>query len=86
ASYGARSYPNTKKWYGTGGNSFVALVEFGKPLKAKSILSGGQSSDPNSPHFDDQAEMYSKGEFKDVLFYREDVEKNAERTYRPGEK
>lgn len=84
ASFGSRAYPNTKRMYGTSGNSFVAMVEFGDKIVAKSSLAGGQSGDPNSPHFDDQALMYTKGEFKDVLFYKEDVEKNATRTYHPG--
>ncbi|MGB3464812.1 MAG: penicillin acylase family protein, partial [Cyclobacteriaceae bacterium] len=69
----------------TRGNSFVAVVEFGDKLKAKSILAGGQSGDPESPHFYDQAKMYSNGQFKDVLFYKDDVESNAQSTYRPGE-
>ena len=63
---------------------FVAIVEFGKKLKAQSIVSGGQSSDPNSPHFTDQAELFCKGDFKDVLYYKEDVLKHKVRTYRPG--
>jgi hypothetical protein len=29
--------------------------------------------------------MYTKGKFKEVLFYREDVVKHAEKTYHPGE-
>ncbi len=85
ASFGSRFY-GTKKMYGTSGNSFVAAVEFGPRVRAKSVLAGGVSGDPKSPHFYDQAEMYSKGQFKDVLFYREDVEKHAERTYQPGSK
>jgi acyl-homoserine lactone acylase PvdQ len=84
AAYGSRAYPNTKKWYGNVGNSFVAVVEFGDKVKAKSLLAGGQSGNPFSPHFVDQAERYSRGEFKDVSFYREDVLKNARYTYRPG--
>ncbi|MCH6200906.1 acylase [Aquiflexum sp. LQ15W] len=84
AAYGSRAYPNTKKWYGNVGNSFVAVVEFGDKVKAKSLLAGGQSGNPFSPHFVDQAERYSKGEFKDVSFYREDVLKNARRIYKPG--
>jgi len=84
ASFGSRAYPDTKKMYGTSGNSFVAIVEFGEKIVAKSSLAGGQSGDPDSPHFDDQALMYTKGEFKDVLFYKEDIEKNAERIYHPG--
>jgi acyl-homoserine-lactone acylase len=84
ASFASRSYPGTKKMYGTSGNSFVAVVEFGKRIRAKSILAGGISGDPGSPHFDDQALMYTIGEFKDVLFYREDIEQNVERKYIPG--
>lgn len=84
AAYGMRGKHDVKKIYGTRGNSFVAVVEFGDSLKAKSILAGGQSGNPESPHFYDQAEMYSKGVFKDVLFYRDEVEKNAKETYRPG--
>ncbi len=86
ASYGARSYNGTKRIYGTSGNSFVAVVEFGEKVKAKSLLAGGQSGDPESPHFYDQAQRYVDAKFKDVAFYREDVEKRAERTYRPGER
>ncbi|MEX0964283.1 MAG: penicillin acylase family protein [Pseudohongiellaceae bacterium] len=84
ASFGSRSYPGTKKMYGTSGNSFVAAVEFGDRVSAKAITVGGLSNDPNSPHFDDQAEMYTKGEFRDVLFYPEDIEANLERKYTPG--
>lgn len=76
---------DTNKRYGFSGNSFVCAVEFGKRIKAKSVLAGGNSGDPKSKHFNDQALMYSKGEFKDVLFYKEDVLKHVERNYHPGE-
>lgn len=85
ASYGARQYEGTKRIYGTSGNSFVAVVEFGEKVKAKSMLAGGQSGDPDSPHFDDQAQRYADVEFKDVAFYKEDIEARAIKTYRPGE-
>ncbi|MBK8517309.1 MAG: penicillin acylase family protein [Saprospiraceae bacterium] len=85
-SFNSRTFTGTKKRYGYNGNSFIAAVEFGKRIKAKSLLAGGQNGDPDSPHFFDQGEMYSKGQFKDVLFYRDDVLKNAEATYHPGEK
>lgn len=85
ASFGARQYDGTKRIYGTSGNSFVAVVEFGDKVKAKSMLAGGQSGDPSSPHFDDQAQRYADREFKDVAYYREDVEARALRTYHPGE-
>jgi len=85
AAFGSRTYPNTKKYYGGVGNSFVAVVEFGPRIKAKSVVTGGSSSDPSSKHFTDQALMYTEGKFKDVLFYKEDVMKHAEKTYHPGE-
>lgn len=85
ASFGSRKYPGTRRMYGTSGNSFVAAVEFGSPLRARAITVGGLQSDPSSPHFDDQAEMYASGEFRDVLFYREDIEANLESRYAPGE-
>ena len=84
-SYVSTYMNGTQKRYGYNGNSFICAVEFGKKIKAKSLLAGGQSGDPASKHFEDQAEMYTKGKFKDVLFYKEDVLKNAEKTYRPGE-
>jgi acyl-homoserine-lactone acylase len=84
ASFGMVAKQTTKRIYGDRGNSFVAVVEFGPRIHAKSILAGGESSDPASPHFNDQGEMYSRGQFKDVLFYKEDIEKQLERKYHPG--
>ncbi len=75
---------NTEKRYGYSGNSFIAAVEFGPKIKAKSVITGGQSFNPNAKHFTDQAQMYVDGKFKDVLFYKEDVLKHAEKTYHPG--
>ena len=76
---------NTQKRYGYSGNSFIAAVEFGPRLKAKSIVTGGESFDPSSAHFTDQADGYINGRFKDVLFYKQDVLKHAERSYHPGQ-
>jgi len=84
AAFGARSVNGSKKLYGYRGNSFVAVVEFGDKVKAKSLLAGGQSGDPRSPHFYDQAQRYAQGQFKDVAFYKEDVLKRAVERYRPG--
>ena len=83
-SYNSRYYLNTVSRYGVSGNSFVCAVEFGKKIKAKSLLAGGQSGNPASKHFKDQALMYTKGQFKDVLFYKEDVLQHVERKYHPG--
>jgi acyl-homoserine lactone acylase PvdQ len=77
-------YPRkTKKIYGSVGNSFVAAVEFGPAVHAKAIMSGGESGNPASPHFTDQAQMFTQGVFRDVLFSREDVMAHAERSYHP---
>jgi acyl-homoserine lactone acylase PvdQ len=85
AAFGATQYPNTKRIYGYRGNSFVAVVEFGDKVKAKSILAGGQSGDPDSPHFYDQAVSYKDVKFKDVAYYNEDVMSRAIRQYNPGQ-
>ncbi|WP_229257560.1 penicillin acylase family protein [Duganella callida] len=85
AAFGMTSKQTTKRIYGERGNSFVAAVEFGPRIKARSILAGGESGNPASPHFYDQAAMYARGEFKEVLFYKADVLKNLERSYHPGQ-
>jgi len=85
ASFGMTAPQTTKRIYGDRGNSFVAVVEFGPRVRAKSILAGGESGDPRSPHFADQAALYSRGEFKDVLYYKQDIEQHLERRYHPGE-
>ena len=84
-SFKSNYFSGTNKRYGSGGNSFICAVEFGKKIKAKSLLAGGESSDSQSPHFNDQLEMYTKGKFKDVLFYKADVMQHAEKSYHPGE-
>ncbi len=84
ASFGSSSDPGTKRMYGTSGNSFVAAVEFAERITAKAISVGGLSSNPDSPHFDDQSGMYARGDFRDVLFYRDQIEANLERRNSPG--
>jgi acyl-homoserine-lactone acylase len=84
ASFGARTYKGTKKMYGTSGNSFVAVVEFGDRVQAKAVTAGGESGNPSSPHFNDQAKRYSTGDLRDVYFYRPQLEGHIERQYHPG--
>lgn len=86
AAYGARAMDNTKRIYGYRGNSFVAVVEFGEKVRAKSLLAGGQSGDPASAHFNDQAQRYVDHQFKDVAYYRKDVEARAKARYKPGQR
>jgi acyl-homoserine-lactone acylase len=84
ASFGARAYPGTKKWYGTSGNSFVAVVEFGDKVRALAVTAGGESGDLKSKHFNDQAERYAEGNLRDVYFYRSQLTGHTEREYHPG--
>jgi acyl-homoserine-lactone acylase len=84
ASFGARPYPETKKWYGTSGNSFVAVVEFGEKVHARAVTAGGESGNPSSPHFDDEAKRYSTGDLREVYFYRSDLKGHTQREYHPG--
>jgi acyl-homoserine-lactone acylase len=84
ASFGARSYPGTKKWYGTSGNSFVAVVEFGDSVRAKAVTAGGVNGSPESTHFNDQAQRYAAGDLREVYFYPSQLEAHTERRYKPG--
>jgi acyl-homoserine lactone acylase PvdQ len=84
ASFGARPYPGTKKWYGTSGNSFVAVVEFGEKVRAKAVTAGGESGEPSSSHFNDEAKRYSTGDLREVYFYRDQLKGHTEREYHPG--
>ncbi len=84
ASFAARTYHGSKKIYGTSGNSFVAVVEFGPTVRAKAITAGGESGDPKSRHFNDQAKRYSTGDLRDVYFYPAQLKGHTEREYHPG--
>jgi acyl-homoserine-lactone acylase len=85
ASFSARSYNGSKKIYGTSGNSFVAVVEFGDSVRARAITAGGESGNPSSPHFNDQATRYANGDLRDVYFYPAQLEGHVEREYRPAD-
>ena len=84
ASFEARAYPGTKKWYGTSGNSFVAVVEFGDKVRAVAVTAGGENGDPQSKHFNDEAERYATGNLREVYFYRSQLTGHTEREYHPG--
>lgn len=83
ASFAARRADGTKKYYGTDGNSFVAIVEFGRTVSARAVSTGGESGDPQSKHFDDQAERYTEGKLREVYFYPAQLAGHTERTYHP---
>ena len=83
ASFGARRYEDTKKYYGTSGNSFVAVVEFGDTVSARAVSTGGESGDPASAHFDDQGTRYADGALREVYFYPSQLKGHTEREYHP---
>jgi len=86
ASFGATQKPGTRRWYGTNGNSFVAVVQFtSEGPRARAVTAGGESGHPDSPHFDDEAERYATGNLRDVYFYPSQLKGHTDQTYRPGE-
>src|SRR5260370_621712 len=68
AAFGTRPYTNPKKWYGSSGNSFLAVVEFGDSVRARAVTAGGESGDPRPPHFNHQAARYAPGKLRVVDF------------------
>ena len=85
ASFASKPYPETKRWYGNYGNSFVAVVEFGPRVRARAITAGGESGHPGTKHFDDEAARYASGNLREVYFYPDQLKGHTERTYHPGE-
>ena len=85
ASFGAKPRNGSKRYYGTNGNSFVAVVEFGDRVRARAVTAGGESGDPASPHFKDQALRYSTGDLREVYFYPDQLVGHTQRTYHPGQ-
>ncbi|HUU84996.1 MAG TPA: penicillin acylase family protein, partial [Phycisphaerae bacterium] len=84
-AYRSKQPEGEKRRYGITGRGYAATIEFGDTPRARSILPYGQSDDPASAHWFDQAPLYVAGKMKSVHFTREDVEAHAVRSYRPGE-
>jgi acyl-homoserine-lactone acylase len=85
ASIRSEPKPGTKRWYGDYGNSFVAVVEFGKRVRAHAVTAGGESGHPQSPHFADQIRRYASGDLREVYFYPDQLKGHTERVYHPGQ-
>jgi acyl-homoserine-lactone acylase len=85
ASIRSEPKPGTKRWYSNYGNSFVAVVEFGRRVTARAVKIGGQSGNPASPHFNDQSARYAAGDLREVYFYPDQLKGHTERRYKPGE-
>jgi len=81
-----RPVDGQKRRYGVAGTSFVSVVEFGPQVQARSLLVFGQNSDPKSPNYLDQSQLYSKKEFKPAWFALPEIKANSKRVYHPGQK
>lgn len=83
-TFNTAGFGTTDRRYGVSGNSFVKVIEFGPEVRARSVVVFGESGDPDSPHYFDQAPLYAGRQFKPAWFTREAVEANAVESYRPG--
>ena len=61
-----------------GGDSFVAAVEFSTPVRARVLLSYGNSSQTGSPHRGDQLALFARKELRPAWRTRAEIEANLE--------
>lgn len=68
-----------------GGDGWVLAVVMSDPPRAYSILAYGESNRPESPYYDDQLELFARGEMKRIAFTEEQIREQLIREYHPGE-
>ena len=59
-----------------GGSAYTSVVEFGKKIKAKGILSYGNASQNNTPFKGDQLKLLADRKLRDIWFYANDIDKH----------
>jgi acyl-homoserine-lactone acylase len=67
------------------GESYIGLVRFNErgPI-LESVISYGNSDNPNSDHYTDQMELYSKFKTKKMTFDKENIYREAKSIYNPN--
>lgn len=60
------------------GDSYIAAVEFSQPIRAMVLVTYGNSSQPNSPHYGDQLKLYTHNQLYSAWLTRSAVESHLE--------
>ncbi len=84
-TFNTQTKDGSSKSYGDHGHSYVSAVEFAPKVKARSVMAYGQSRDPESAHYFDQARLYTQQKLKPAWFDEKDIKKSAIKSYHPGQ-
>ncbi|MDX1328133.1 MAG: penicillin acylase family protein, partial [Arenibacter sp.] len=69
----AFQYNETGRYPVTSGPSTRRVIDFSDVENSTSILPTGQSGNPFSKHYKDQAEMFNKGEYRKMMMNKEEI-------------
>jgi len=83
AFYGVK-LPKSHYLYGVAGDGYVSVVQLSPHIKAWSVVPWGESNDPKSSHYFDQAPLYARGQFKRAWFTLKEVKEHSAFAYHPG--